>query len=75
MRRQEELSRIQKTLQILEHRGPDDQDYFLERNIWLAAARLAIIDLSAKAHQPMISGDGNLIIVFNGEIYNYRELR
>ena len=75
LRRQEELSRIQKTLQILEHRGPDDQDYFLERNIWLAAARLAIIDLSAKAHQPMISGDGNLIIVFNGEIYNYRELR
>src|SRR3989338_3479383 len=73
--RQAELSRIKKTLQILKHRGPDDRGYFLGQNIWLAAARLAIIDLSPKAHQPMVSRDGNLVLVFNGEIYNYREIR
>ncbi|VVE35071.1 asparagine synthase (glutamine-hydrolyzing) [Pandoraea cepalis] len=59
------------------HRGPDDsgQVVFHEDNIGLAQRRLAIIDLSSTGHQPMFSHDSNVCIVFNGEIYNYRELR
>ena len=59
------------------HRGPDDQGLWSSKNgnIHLGHTRLAIIDLSKAANQPMISQDNNYIIVFNGEIYNYKELR
>lgn len=59
------------------HRGPDDDGIYLEAsdNLALGHNRLSIIDLSRAGHQPMLSDDGNLVIVFNGEIYNYRELR
>lgn len=57
------------------HRGPDDAGYFIEDGIALGQRRLSIIDLSSAGHQPMISEDGNLVLVFNGEIYNYRELK
>jgi len=59
---------------ILHHRGPDDQGYFLERNVGFGFRRLSIIDLSG-GHQPMTNEDGTIQIVFNGEIYNFRELR
>ena len=57
------------------HRGPDNQDVFVEDNIGLGHTRLSILDLSSNGHQPMKSGDGRYIIVFNGEIYNYIELK
>lgn len=58
-------------------RGPDGfgEWYSDDKKIGLAHRRLAIIDLTDKARQPMLSEDGNLVIVFNGEIYNYRELK
>lgn len=63
----------------LEHRGPDGKGAYAERwgdwNVFLGHRRLAIIDLSAKGKQPMISHKRNGVITFNGEIYNYRELK
>lgn len=59
----------------LSHRGPDFQDSFFDENIALGHTRLSIIDLDKTANQPLISSDRNYIIVFNGEIYNYLELR
>ena len=58
----------------LSHRGPDDQGVYVDGGVGLGHRRLSIIDLDG-GHQPMASGDGSLSIVFNGEIYNYRELR
>lgn len=57
------------------HRGPDGEGYFIHNNIALGHTRLSIIDLSNNANQPFVSLDQNYIIVFNGEIYNYLELR
>ncbi len=57
------------------HRGPDGTDVFVADGISLGHDRLSIIDLSSAANQPMKSADGRLVIVFNGEIYNYRELK
>jgi asparagine synthase (glutamine-hydrolysing) len=59
----------------LRHRGPDDEGHWSDDHAALGHARLAIIDLSAGARQPMASDDGRFVLVFNGEIYNYRELR
>lgn len=71
--RREKISLMCKTLQ---HGGPDDEGIFLcdERNLAFGHRRLSIIDLSANGHQPMRYG-GDLWITFNGEIYNYRELK
>jgi asparagine synthase (glutamine-hydrolysing) len=57
------------------HRGPDDEGFFEAEGISLAHNRLSIIDLSPGGHQPMTTPDGRYTIVFNGEIYKYRELR
>lgn len=58
----------------LVHRGPDDAGEFIQGPLGLGHRRLSIIDL-AGGHQPMHTADGRMVIVFNGEIYNYRELR
>ncbi len=62
----------------LSHRGPDDASSWFSASqtpqVALAHRRLAIIDLSSSARQPMVSQDGGAVLVFNGEIYNYREL-
>ncbi|TBX69248.1 asparagine synthase (glutamine-hydrolyzing) [Flavobacterium silvisoli] len=63
-------------LQAQKHRGPDYTDFWLEENrIGLGHNRLSIIDLSENANQPFFSDCGNFVLVFNGEIYNYVELR
>ncbi|HVM91122.1 MAG TPA: asparagine synthase (glutamine-hydrolyzing) [Verrucomicrobiae bacterium] len=67
--------RISHALGLLSHRGPDDEGLMQHGHAWLGHRRLSIIDLSPLGHQPMISADGNLALVFNGEIYNYRVLR
>jgi len=57
------------------HRGPDDEGLYCNGNIGLGHRRLSIIDLSPGGHQPMWTADRSLVIVFNGEVYNYREIR
>lgn len=59
----------------MEHRGPDDAGVFIDKGMGLASRRLAILDLSARGHMPMSTPDGRYRIVYNGEVYNYRELR
>jgi len=59
----------------LKHRGPDDGGVFISDNIALGHRRLSIIDLSAAGHQPMYSFDKRYTIVYNGELYNFKELK
>jgi asparagine synthase (glutamine-hydrolysing) len=66
---------IQKMSDAIEHRGPDDEGIYLNNCIALGHRRLAIIDLSPDGHQPMAGPDGSTWLVYNGEIYNYLELR
>lgn len=66
---------IREMMRIMKHRGPDDEGVFIENTIGLGFVRLSIIDLSTAGHQPMTSSDNRYVIVFNGEIYNYIELR
>jgi asparagine synthase (glutamine-hydrolysing) len=67
--------RIQKHTELINHRGPDDCGYFSDTHISLGHRRLSILDLSENGHQPMFSSDKRYVIVFNGEIYNHKELR
>jgi asparagine synthase (glutamine-hydrolysing) len=66
---------LQRMTERAKHRGPDGVGYHLLENVGLGHRRLAIIDLTDGGSQPMHSGDGRLIITFNGEIYNYLEIR
>ena len=59
----------------IRHRGPDASGVYLDEKVGLCHRRLSIIDLSESGNQPMISSDGNYVIVFNGEIYNFLSLR
>ena len=56
------------------HRGPDDDGFLVEENVGLAMRRLSIIDIQT-GHQPLSNEDGDIWIVFNGEIYNHQDLR
>lgn len=69
--------RLEEALERISHRGPDDSGVFIEeaRSVGLGHTRLSILDLSPFGHQPMLSDDGTVALVFNGEIYNFRELR
>ncbi len=68
---------LQRMIQCLKHRGPDDQGVWndAQAGIGLGHRRLSIIDLSPEGHQPMVSACGRYVIAYNGEIYNYREIR
>jgi asparagine synthase (glutamine-hydrolysing) len=70
-----DLAVVERMNSALAHRGPDDQGTFAGDGIVLGHRRLAIIDLSSAGHQPMFSASGRYVVVFNGEIYNFRELR
>lgn len=67
-------NKLKKMTDVLRHRGPDGEGFFIDKNIGLGHRRLSIIDLDT-GDQPMYSDDGKKILVFNGEIYNYIELR
>jgi asparagine synthase (glutamine-hydrolysing) len=66
---------LRNMMKIMKHRGPDDEGVFIEDNIGIGFVRLSIIDLSLGGHQPMFSQDERYVMVFNGEIFNYVELR
>ncbi|MEE9168069.1 MAG: asparagine synthase (glutamine-hydrolyzing) [Candidatus Neomarinimicrobiota bacterium] len=74
----EELStNVRKMSNSLIHRGPDDEGIWVDEEVGIALGnrRLSIIDLSSEGHQPMLSADGRYVIAYNGEIYNFRDLR
>lgn len=66
---------VERMTQVLTHRGPDNTAVLAKGPFGFGHTRLSIIDVSTAAHQPMVSADGRHAIIFNGEIYNYRELR
>jgi asparagine synthase (glutamine-hydrolysing) len=70
-----EETSVRKMMHIMKHRGPDDEGVFMEDNIGLGYVRLSVIDLTSAGHQPMMDNSGRYIMVFNGEIYNYIELK
>ena len=69
-----DLGAVERMSATLVHRGPDDEGLFHRGPVALAARRLSIIDL-AHGHQPIANEDGSVVVVQNGEIYNYRELK
>ena len=66
---------LSESLKKLNKRGPDHQSQIQIDHVSLGHARLSIIDTSAAAHQPMVDESGQFTIVFNGEIFNFRELK
>lgn len=66
---------VREMTDIMIHRGPDDEGYWSKGPVALGHRRLSIIDLSPAGRQPMIGGAGRYVVVYNGEIYNYLELR
>ena len=73
-KRKVQKSTLKKMTDIISHRGPDGEGFYVKNNIGLGHRRLSIIDLDT-GDQPMFSTDGSIVLVFNGEIYNYIELR
>lgn len=66
---------LRRATEVLVHRGPDDSGHHIDGAVGMGFRRLSILDLTPTAHQPMRTDDGRLTLVFNGEIYNYVELR
>ena len=73
--KEQNLSILKNMNNALNHRGPDDEGYYLKDNIFLAHKRLSILDLNKRSSQPFKNKDESLILLFNGEIYNYLELK
>lgn len=70
------VSKAESALQTIKHRGPDATGFITDhKSYFFGHNRLSIIDVSKNANQPFLSGDGKYSIVFNGEIYNYKELK
>ncbi|MCF7955387.1 MAG: asparagine synthase (glutamine-hydrolyzing) [Phycisphaerae bacterium] len=70
-----EVNLLGDSLGALSHRGPDGKGMFTESGIGLAHSRLSLLDLSEKSNQPFHSSDSRYVLVYNGEIYNYQEIR
>ena len=66
---------LQSMTDAIKHRGPDDEGQWIEGNVGLGHRRLSIIDLSPAGHQPMVSANHRYVLVYNGEVYNFKELR
>jgi asparagine synthase (glutamine-hydrolysing) len=73
--RPELKTRLWSMIATLRHRGPDDEGVWTDGSAGLAHSRLSIIDVSPAGHQPMASADGSVWITYNGEIYNFTEIR
>jgi len=71
----EDKSLIKRMTDVITHRGPDQSGIYSDKKISLGHRRLSIIDLSKRGIQPMTNEDGNLVIVYNGEIYNFKEIK
>ena len=65
---------VKKMADLIAYRGPDGEGYFVDDQVALGHRRLSIIDLEGGS-QPMYNEDGNLVVIYNGEIYNYQDLR
>lgn len=72
---EDRVAAIQAMMEAIRHRGPDSGQYFADEHIALGFRRLSIIDLSDEGNQPMLNEDRSCVLAFNGEIYNFRELR
>lgn len=68
-------SQLQAMTDVLSHRGPDGEGHFVDGALGLGHRRLAIIDLTPAGHQPMQTSDGRYVLTYNGELYNFKELR
>ena len=66
---------MKQATDAISHRGPDGEGHWLEDNIGIGHRRLSIIDLSDLASQPMVSKDQRYVLSYNGEIYNFKDLR
>jgi len=66
---------LRRMTDAVAHRGPDGDGLFTDGNVGFGHRRLAIIDLSAAGHQPMMTSDGNFVVTYNGEVFNFQELR
>jgi asparagine synthase (glutamine-hydrolysing) len=66
---------LRRMTDVIAHRGPDGEGHWIEGQVGLGHRRLSIIDLSPAGHQPMVGVDHRYVLSYNGEIYNYRELR
>ncbi len=66
---------LKKMTDIIVHRGPDGEGHWIDKNIGFGHRRLSIIDLSPSGNQPMQTTDGNFIITYNGEVYNFNEIK
>lgn len=66
---------IRTMMYQMKHRGPDDEGVFIEEGVGLGFVRLSILDLSPAGHQPMFSNNNRYVIIYNGEVYNYIEIR
>lgn len=73
-RTEKDLDSIRKMIELMAHRGPDDEGIYYDDHICLGHKRLSIIDVHG-GHQPMSSPDGRYVLVYNGELYNYLELK
>jgi asparagine synthase (glutamine-hydrolysing) len=70
-----DLALVERMTTLMAYRGPDDSGLYEDGEVCLGHRRLSILDLSAAGHQPMQSADGQLVITYNGEIYNFVSLR
>lgn len=66
---------IEQMMNLIKHRGPDDEGFFIHKNVGLGNVRLSIIDLTPAGHQPMFSPGKRYCLIYNGEVYNYLELK
>ena len=66
---------LQKMTDSIAHRGPDGEGFYIEEYIGFGHRRLSIIDLTSAGSQPMVSNDGRYVLSYNGEVYNFKELR
>lgn len=66
---------LMSMIEALKQRGPDDNGILLKDNVGFGHTRLSVIDLSSAGHQPMLNGDKTVALIYNGEIYNFKELK